>query len=534
MKKRFLIYQVVVPVLILFLITDCKKEEPAKLAVVSTTTVTNITQTTASAGGTVTDNGGAEITDIGVCWNTSPNPTISSNKSSIGIITGLTANTTYYLRAYATNRAGTSYGNEVTFKTDNIIIATTGPILTTTAVTSITFTSAVSGGTITNDGGEDIAYRGVCWSTSQFHLPTIEDTKTTDGTTMGYFTSNLMGLDPGTTYFVRAYATNSSGTVYGNLLSFTTSFTQGPGQGLWIQKVNLPGGVRYSAASFSIGTKGYIGIGYNDGDWPRRDFWEWDQVTNIWTRLADYPGNSTGIAVCFSIGAKGYIGTGNDFMTTGFTNEFWEYDPGTNTWTRKASLPTTPARALAVGFSIGTKGYIGIGDKNPFSDGNLLGYYQDFWEWDQATNVWTKKADFPGNTRTGAVGFSIGNKGYIATGSDGTSNSKDFWEWDQTTNVWTKKADFGGMTRNSAVGFSIGNKGYVGTGYGDGPTLYNDFWEWDQVSNVWTQNVNFGGMARNAAVGFSIGNKGYVGTGVTGINPNYAFQDFWEYDPTLK
>jgi N-acetylneuraminic acid mutarotase len=90
------------------------------------------------------------------------------------------------------------------------------------------------------------------------------------------------------------------------------------------------------------------------------------------------------------------------------------------------------------------------------------------------------------------------------------------------------------MTRNSAVGFSIGNKGYVGTGYGDGPTLYNDFWEWDQVSNVWTQNVNFGGMARNAAVGFSIGNKGYVGTGVTGINPNYAFQDFWEYDPTLK
>ena len=315
MKKRFLIYQVVVPVLILFLITDCKKEEPAKLAVVSTTTVTNITQTTASAGGTVTDNGGAEITDIGVCWNTSPNPTISSNKASIGIITGLTANTTYYLRAYATNRAGTSYGNEVTFKTDNIIIATTGPILTTTAVTSITFTSAVSGGTITNDGGEDIAYRGVCWSTSQFHLPTIEDTKTTDGTTMGYFTSNLMGLDPGTTYFIRAYATNSSGTVYGNLLSFTTSFTQGPGQGLWIQKVNLPGGVRYSAASFSIGTKGYIGIGYNDGDWPRRDFWEWDQVTNIWTRLADYPGNSTGIAVCFSIGAKGYIGTGNDFMT---------------------------------------------------------------------------------------------------------------------------------------------------------------------------------------------------------------------------
>jgi N-acetylneuraminic acid mutarotase len=103
-------------------------------------------------------------------------------------------------------------------------------------------------------------------------------------------------------------------------------------------------------------------------------------MTNLWTRKADYPGNSTGYFVCFSIGTKGYIGTGNDFLTNGFTNEFWEYNPASNSWTRKASLPTTPARVFAVGFSIGSKGYIGIGDKDPFAEGGLSGYYQDFWE----------------------------------------------------------------------------------------------------------------------------------------------------------
>ena len=73
------------------------------------------------------------------------------------------------------------------------------------------------------------------------------------------------------------------------------------------------------------------------------------------------------------------------------------------------------------------------------------------------------------------MGFSIGNKGYIGTGNFFT---KDFWEWDQATNTWTQKADFGGFPRELAVGFSIGNKGYIGTGW-DGSSLKQDFWEYD-------------------------------------------------------
>jgi N-acetylneuraminic acid mutarotase len=188
-----------------------------------------------------------------------------------------------------------------------------------------------------------------------------------------------------------------------------------------------------------------------------------------------------------------------------------------NSWVQKANFGGT-ARAGAVGFSIGNKVYIGTG-----SDGS--GYKNDFWEYDPATNLWTQKANFGGTGRSDAVGFSIGNKGYIGTGLNGSSSKNDFWEYDPATNIWTQKANFGGSPRFDAVGFSFGNKGYIGTGYNS--SYMNDFWEYDPATNLWTQKANFGGEARRAAVGFSIGNKAYIGTGST----NFFYKnDFWEYD----
>lgn len=92
--------------------------------------------------------------------------------------------------------------------------------LTTTAMTLVTSTTATSGGNITSDGGITITARGVCWNTATG--PTVANSKTVDGTGMGAFTSNLTGLTTATTYYVRAYATNSQGTAYGNEVVFTT------------------------------------------------------------------------------------------------------------------------------------------------------------------------------------------------------------------------------------------------------------------------------------------------------------------------
>lgn len=207
---------------------SCKEEETPNpvltTAVLATVDVSGITQTSAISGGNVTSDGGAAVTSRGVCWSTSSAPTTSGSKTTDGAgngtfastITGLTINTKYFVRAYATNSKGTSYGNEVSFTTNPAVLST----LTTNTVTAITRSTAVSGGAITEDGGGDITARGVCWSKTQ--SPTVADSKTIDGTGKGNFVSNITGLEPATIYYVRAYATNKAGTAYGNAVSFTT------------------------------------------------------------------------------------------------------------------------------------------------------------------------------------------------------------------------------------------------------------------------------------------------------------------------
>jgi hypothetical protein len=189
-----------------------------------TNNVTNITQTTAIGGGEVTDDGGLTVTDRGICWSSNHNPSINNHIVPAGEglgsytcnITGLNVHTTYYVRAYATNSKGTSYGDEVSFNTSASL-----PTISTGTISNITQTTAISGGNVTSDGGATVTAKGICWSSNQ--NPTIGNHHTSDGTGTGSFTSNLTDLTPGKTYYVRAYATNSVGTSYGEQKTFTTN-----------------------------------------------------------------------------------------------------------------------------------------------------------------------------------------------------------------------------------------------------------------------------------------------------------------------
>lgn len=194
----------------------------------STTAASSITATTATTGGTITNSGASTITSRGVCYSSTVTvPTIADPKTNNGTgtgtfispLTGLTANTTYYIRAYATNGIGTAYGDVKTFNTS---VATIPTGITTNTLSSITQNSASCGGNITTDGGSAVTSRGVCWSSTN-SSPTTANNKTIDGSGIGTFSSSLTSLSPGTTYYVRAYATNGVGTAYGATRTFTTS-----------------------------------------------------------------------------------------------------------------------------------------------------------------------------------------------------------------------------------------------------------------------------------------------------------------------
>lgn len=199
------------------------------LPTISTSSVTNIHSTYATCGGQVSSDGGYSVTARGVCWSsTSAAPTIEDNHTVdgkglgtfISQLSGLSPETEYYVRAYATNSAGTVYGEQVYFVTIDGL-----PQVKTSSVTNIQGASATCGGTITSDGGSSITARGVCWS-AVTASPTINDPHTADGIGNGTYVSHMTNLSEATSYYVRAYATNSSGTSYGEQVYFTTSIDE--------------------------------------------------------------------------------------------------------------------------------------------------------------------------------------------------------------------------------------------------------------------------------------------------------------------
>lgn len=388
------------------------------------------------------------------------------------------------------------------------------PVLSTMDVTSITSTTAISGGHISNDFGKNIISKGLCWNTSE--SPTIKNDTTMDTSESLSFSSRISKLEPSTKYYVRAYATSSEGTGYGNSIAFQTLVNP------WLQFSGIPWDKRMEAFSFAIGDFVYIGTGVNLTGYFQ-DFWVLDTKHNIWTRKSDFAGGPRMGMVAFSINGKGYAGLGS-YSNNDYT-DFFTYDPEADTWTTIAKFNGRGGAQEGV-FVINQRAYVL----------SAFGWeYFETWEYNPENDTWTQKS----NCETQQVGrmatFVINGKGYSCTGWNG-QGFNELWEYDPTNDVWTQKSPFPGVPRADAVGFTLNNMGYVGGGTNyTGENYYKslkDFYVYSQGTDKWAQIDDFPDDFTFSAVCCTSNGKAYIGSGSAKETNGQAYSNsFWSFTP---
>lgn len=212
-------------------VDEIKKELYVKI---STDDVTNFTYTGAILGGSVTDDGGKTITEKGICYSTTPGPSINNNKNNLGaglgifsvVLNNLTENTTYYYRSYCINALGTAYGEEKKFTTLDYSL----PTITLSTPTNIVFYGMSLSANISSGGGTEVLEKGFVYSTSP--NPTILNNKLIvagfTGNNTNLYNTNLTNLLENTQYYVRGFASNKKGVSYSNEVLIKTLETEVP------------------------------------------------------------------------------------------------------------------------------------------------------------------------------------------------------------------------------------------------------------------------------------------------------------------
>jgi N-acetylneuraminic acid mutarotase len=245
------------------------------------------------------------------------------------------------------------------------------------------------------------------------------------------------------------------------------------------------------------------------------EMYKFDPAESSWTKLNTnkpfYLVGQMGEVVCKD---TFYLISGFDYSRYG--SYMYAFNEVLNSWTTIQNIPFMRREGFA--FSLNSKIYFGL----DYVSGTLT----DLWECDPGNGyLWTKKTNFPVTSfKTFSTYFSLGDKGYVVF------SDNSFWQYDPISNVWTKKANFPGPARVLAVSFVIEGNAYLGTGRSNLGN-YNDIWRYDPVADSWSLISNMP-VARNSGVAFVINNKAYIGYGVDMANNQRS--DFYEFDPNYS
>lgn len=313
-----------------------------------------------------------------------------------------------------------------------------------------------------------------------------------------------------------------------------------PTQGNWIKRTVFKGNDRAGASTFTIGNVAYVYGGF-DGITRYNDLYAFDGTT--WTQKAAMTsGVKRNMAAAFAIGTNGYIVGGACDANLGYygrLNDVWMYDASSNTWVQKGNLPdldptttNSGSRYDATAFAIGGKGYLTCGYTGRAQN--------DMWEYNASTDMWTQKTDMPAtDRRQGAIALVNGDSATIVGGMSNGSTVNEVFTYRPATDSWTQKRNitntstdtyddnYSTVVRANGVGFVLGGKGYITTGTIS--SYNNTTWQYDFTTDLWVQYSNYERAERSHAVSFVINGKAYVGLGK---NTTYYYGNFDEFIPT--
>jgi N-acetylneuraminic acid mutarotase len=259
-------------------------------------------------------------------------------------------------------------------------------------------------------------------------------------------------------------------------------WTYNPEYDLWTKIAPFPGAARSQGVAFSANGKGYVGLG-QDGTNYYNDFWEYDPSVDKWKRVADFAGSKRFGSVAFSINDIGYVGTGLD--SAGTTKDFYSYDAASNTWSQRAGIGTMRTGSFV--FVIDGVAYIGGGANNNAADFTFFSYNPADDRWTEEFDLQDDGNDLDPNDKGYYMGlqnsatFVIGSMGYLVGGDKTGVPVLWCWRYNPSTKTWVRQTDmlsaYAGA-RDGAVGYTIDDQGYVATGR-NGNTRLDDIWSFD-------------------------------------------------------
>jgi N-acetylneuraminic acid mutarotase len=288
-------------------------------------------------------------------------------------------------------------------------------------------------------------------------------------------------------------------------ITYKTSFTFTP-LSHWQKQTNFPGGKRMGATSFTVGTFGYVCMGRDQSGVGLNDVWRFNSSNNSWTRMADFPGPSRGFAFSFVVDGKAYVGGGGHYSnSSSFYAHFdlWEYNHATDSWTQKQSFTGNSTSSIGLAAT-------GIGSYGYLITNNYL------YRYDPSTNEWVTFSSSAASYGPSVAAVTIGDKGYFVVGN----NILSFWEFTPATNTWTHIRELPQQFLYARPHyFVINDKAFVGAA--------TVLFEYNPSSNQWKQFPAIP-TSLSYSASFSIGDVGYVATGaLNGI----ASDLFYSFNP---